>query len=143
MSRHIRGALQFASDSGADTPVPPPPIPQACDGDEQVHYLSSYLAELHLLDERLLTFLPSQIAAASLLLAQAMLRRPTWSPTLQHYSGYAPRQLQAAAEALAGVHAAISSSTTLQAMRDKYSAAKFMCVAALPPLKLTPAHFGP
>ena len=41
-----------------------------------------------------LKFLPSEVAAAAVLLAQHCLGMPVWSPTLQHYSGYWPSQLQ-------------------------------------------------
>ncbi len=43
---------------------------------------------------RCLQFLPSQIAAAAVLLAQHVLSAHVWSPTLQHYSGYWPSELQ-------------------------------------------------
>ena len=43
---------------------------------------------------RCLQFLPSQIAAAAVLLAQHVLGAHVWSPTLQHYSGYLPSELQ-------------------------------------------------
>lgn len=71
-----------------------------------------------------------------------MLQRPAYNATLHRYGGYHPAELRVVAEALAAVHATASTSTQLQAMRDKYSHAKFMCVAALPPIALQASHFG-
>lgn len=86
--------------------------------------------------------MPSQVAAASVFIALLVLHRQPWTATLQHYSEYHPQDFRVCAEGLAAVHASISNSEQLQAMHDKYSHSRFLCVAQLPPVKLAPAHFG-
>ena len=56
--------------------------------------LSSYIAELSLLEYESLRALPSTIAAAAVLLAQFCLYKACWTRTLQHYSTYSPHQLR-------------------------------------------------
>lgn len=61
-------------------------------------FLCSYLAELTLMDYGMLNYLPSTVAAACVTVALFMLNKPTWSPTLTHYSGYLPRDLRHCAQ---------------------------------------------
>lgn len=62
--------------------------------DVTFEFLCSYLAELTLMDYGMLNYLPSTIAASCVQVALFMLNKPTWSPTLSHYSGYLPRDLR-------------------------------------------------
>ncbi|KAF7315103.1 MFS domain-containing protein [Mycena indigotica] len=50
--------------------------------------LGKYLAEIYLLDHRLLGVPPSMISAAAMWLARLALGETTWTPTLAHYAGY-------------------------------------------------------
>ena len=61
-------------------------------------FLCSYLAELTLMDYPMLNYLPSTIAASCVTVALWMLNKPSWTPTLTHYSGYAPRDLRHCAQ---------------------------------------------
>lgn len=97
-------------------------------------HLSSYLCELALLDYGCLGFLPSAVAAASLMLALLALEQRPWTPTLAHYTGYAPRDLRHAARALHDL-ALGAAGSQLPATRDKYAGHKYLQVSriALPP----------
>jgi len=50
------------------------------------------------MDYPMLNYLPSTIAASCVTVALWMLGKPTWTPTLTHYSGYAPRDLRHCAQ---------------------------------------------
>ena len=93
-------------------------------------FLCSYLAELTLMEYGMLSYLPSITAAACVQVALLMLGKPTWSPTLTHYSGYMPRDLRHCAQA---VHALFlgAKGSNLPASRDKYASPKFAAVAQL------------
>lgn len=50
------------------------------------------------MDYPMLNYLPSTIAASCVTVALWMLGKPTWTPTLTHYSGYAARDLRHCAQ---------------------------------------------
>ncbi|KAL0028210.1 hypothetical protein WJX79_001945 [Trebouxia sp. C0005] len=62
-------------------------LPGDMPADACLECLSSYLAELMLPEYRALQFLPSQVAASAVFLANFTLGRSAWTPTLQHYTG--------------------------------------------------------
>ncbi len=105
---------------------------QVCNPDELLHFLSNYLTELSLLDHIMMNFLPSQIAAAAVYLANLMLRRPGWDGTLQHYSTYGVHDFLACTRALAQLHQAVSTNTQLAAIREKYASPRFQSVSRVP-----------
>lgn len=105
---------------------------QVCNPDEYLHFLSNYLAEAALLDNSMLCFLPSQVAAASVYLANLMLQRSPWDGNLQHYSTYSPRDISACVQALVTLHQSLSENTQLAAIRDKYAHPRFQCVSRIP-----------
>jgi cyclin A len=105
---------------------------QAAAADEQLHYLAAFLLELTLMDEGLLAYLPSQLAAGSVYLANAMLGRKPWDSTLSHYSRYKDFEVQAIAAELAITHARILSEGQFSAIREKYSSDKLLNVAGVP-----------
>lgn len=107
---------------------------QASFPDEQLHYLSNYLTELSLLDVSLIPFLSSEVAAAAVYLANALLKRQPWTDSLEHYSGYAARDIFKCVEVLAGIHAAIYNSPALPALREKYGSKNYQSVSSIPPL---------
>ena len=75
---------------------------------------------------------PSEVAAAGLRLALHTMRLPTWTPLLESVSGYSADDLSAC---VAEMHAVFRKAETnsLQAVREKYSHAKFLCVSTLKP----------
>jgi len=100
--------------------------------DYTLHTLCKYLIELVLIDIRFLKYLPSLLAAASVYLGRAMTdKSPLWTPTLQHYSTYPESVVRDCAldmnELLQKSH-----SSSLKAIRKKYSLPKFGQVADIP-----------
>ncbi|CAE6379396.1 G2/mitotic-specific cyclin cdc13 [Rhizoctonia solani AG-1 IB] len=55
--------------------------------------LAKFLIEISVVEERLLKYSPSMLAAAGLWLARLILDRPEWDANLEHYSGYAENKL--------------------------------------------------
>lgn len=102
---------------------------QVCNPDELLHFLSNYLTELSLLDHIMMQFLPSQIAAAAVYLANLMLRRPGWDSDLAHYSTYTPSDVLPCARALALLHQAVATNAQLAAIREKYASPRFQSVS--------------
>lgn len=99
-----------------------------------LHFLSNYLTELSLLDYGMLSFLPSVIAAAGVYLANLMLKRQPWDGNLRHFSTYVPSDLSQCVVALAAVHQAVTNSSQLAAIREKYGHARFQEVSRIPPM---------
>lgn len=56
--------------------------------DTQTRTLAKFLIEISIVEERLLQYVPSRLAAAALWLARLILERPEWNANLEHYSGY-------------------------------------------------------
>ncbi|GLC39700.1 Cyclin-A1-2 [Pleodorina starrii] len=110
---------------------------QVCNPDDQLHFVSNYLTEISLMEASMLNFLPSEIAGAAVYLANLILARPPWSPTLEHYSYYAPVQIADCVEALAALHIKVNTRAQggeLTALYDKYSHSKFLGVSRVSPL---------
>lgn len=62
-------------------------ISKADNYDIQTRTIAKYLLEISLLDYRLMKYLPSDVAAASMYLARKVLDRGQWNANLVHYSG--------------------------------------------------------
>ncbi|KAF8103585.1 hypothetical protein N665_0188s0512 [Sinapis alba] len=101
--------------------------------------LASYLSELSLLDYAMLRYAPSLVAASAVFLAQYILHpsRKPWSSTLEHYTSYKAKHLEACVTNLLQLcHE--SPSADVVAVRKKYSqdkykfAAKKFCPTSLP-----------
>ncbi|KAL8167208.1 hypothetical protein V2J09_008707 [Rumex salicifolius] len=106
---------------------------QACSEASPMHLecLSNYIAELSLLEYHMLQYAPSVIAASSIFLAKYILspsKRP-WNSTLQHYTLYQPSQLQDCVQALHKLFLNNGHSSSLPAVREKYSHHKYKYVA--------------
>lgn len=82
----------------------------------------------------MIAFLPSKVAAASVFLAQVLLRREPWDGTLQHYSTYCPLDFEECTQALVSLHIGVEHNPQLQALRDKYGQQRFLGVSGLPPI---------
>lgn len=121
---------------------------QVCNPDDNLHFLSNYLTEISLIDNGMLSFLPSEIAAAAVYLSNLLLRRPPWTGTLQHYSYYAPQHLARCVEALGNLHLVVSHRANqgeLTAMYDKYAHAKYLqvsCKVAPLPMHHVQSHLS-
>ncbi|CAH2067721.1 unnamed protein product [Thlaspi arvense] len=101
--------------------------------------LASYITELSLLDYAMLRYAPSLVAASAVFLAQYILHpsREPWNATLEHYTSYRAKHLEACVKSLFQLcHE--SPSGDVVAVRKKYSqhnykfAAKKFCPASLP-----------
>jgi len=104
--------------------------------DYTLHTVCKYLIELVLIDVKFLKYLPSQLGAASVYLGRAMTgKTPLWTATLHHYSTYSESVVRECAlemnELLKKSH-----SSSLKAIRKKYSSPKFGQVAELPLIDL-------
>lgn len=106
---------------------------QASAADAQLHYAASFLLETALLDEGLLPYLPSQLAAASVYAARAMLGQAPWDGTLAHYARYSADEVGPIARELAWSHARTMAAGQFTAVRDKYASDKLLCVSGLAP----------
>ncbi|KAL5779368.1 hypothetical protein ACOSQ2_010105 [Xanthoceras sorbifolium] len=96
----------------------------------QLECLANYLAELSLLEYSMVCYAPSLIAASAIFLAKYMLlpsKRP-WSSTLQHYTLYQPSDLIGCVKDLHRLCNS-SNSSTLPAIKEKYSQHKYKYVA--------------
>eukprot|EP00879_Flechtneria_rotunda_P016000 GHRR01016733.1.p1 GENE.GHRR01016733.1~~GHRR01016733.1.p1 ORF type:complete len:285 (+),score=90.51 GHRR01016733.1:484-1338(+) len=106
---------------------------QAAAADEKLHYLSAFLLELSLMDEQMLKYVPSQVAAASVYLANNILgRQPAWDATLSHYSRYKERELLPCACDLACIHAQLMVESNFTAIKEKYASQKLLKVSQAP-----------
>jgi len=104
--------------------------------DYTLHTVCKYLIELVLIDVKFLKYLPSLLAAASVYLGRAMTgKTPLWTSTLHYYSTYSESIVRECAlemnELLKKSH-----SSSLKAIRKKYSSPKFGQVAELPLIDL-------
>jgi len=100
--------------------------------DQTTEKLCEYLCELTLQEYTFIKYLPSEIAAAALRLALHTMRLPSWSPLLQQVSGYPSEKLQGCVSEMFAIFRK-AESNHLQAVREKYAHAKFLCVSTLTP----------
>jgi len=102
----------------------------------QKHTLAKYLMEITLIDFKLATKKPSQIAAAALCLAFKIIDQSEWTPALQHYSGYSEEALASTMKGMAHLLIAMESKgNKFEAAKNKYAASKFMKISRIPELK--------
>jgi hypothetical protein len=110
---------------------------QAAAADEHLHFLAAFLAELSLMSERLMMYLPSLVAGGAVYLAQLMLgAAQPWDATMKHYSGYGEEDLVEVAQQLAAVHAELVANNQFTAIITKYSRDTLLQVGAMPPAQL-------
>jgi len=74
----------------------------------------------------------TQVAAASVYLANLMLQRPPWDGSLQHYSTYSPRDISMCVQALVTLHQSLMENAQLAAIREKYAHPRFQSVSRIP-----------
>jgi transcription initiation factor TFIIIB Brf1 subunit/transcription initiation factor TFIIB len=60
---------------------------------KQMIYTSTYILELSMLSIQFIDYMPSEIAAAAVMIARRSADRNLWSPTLLHYSGYTEEEI--------------------------------------------------
>ena len=102
---------------------------KAAHADRTMVQLACYLAERSLQEYSMCKFLPSIVAATSVLIARKTLRRHPWSPTLVKYTKYDEPDLKACVEEMKKILS--NSNSQQQAVQRKYSSQKFGAVASL------------
>jgi len=107
--------------------------------DVLTHYLAKYTLEICLLDYDLVNISSSLLAAASLWLSLYTLDTSLpidtlWSPTLEHYSGYSSKEVQAVVPRLAH-NLTNARMHEFQCIQTKYESGRFLRVSQLEQLK--------
>eukprot|EP01112_Ceratiomyxa_fruticulosa_P004065 TRINITY_DN1440_c0_g2_i1.p1 TRINITY_DN1440_c0_g2~~TRINITY_DN1440_c0_g2_i1.p1 ORF type:complete len:295 (-),score=57.19 TRINITY_DN1440_c0_g2_i1:301-1185(-) len=106
---------------------------KAARSDSRIHTLSKYLTELSLPEYKMVQYLPSVIAAASVFLARQMAGvTPTWTPTLIKYTTYQEKDVISCARELNAIARKASTSAILRATYNKYKSEKLLSVARIP-----------
>lgn len=111
----------------------------APEGNDTVFLTVCYLLELAACQYATLRHRPSMLAASAVHLACKMSGLPSWTPTLQHHTGYSESTLRECSLEMNDYHrkalqAAAQGGTSLRAASRKYSAARFKAVSTLPAL---------
>ncbi|KAL2330969.1 hypothetical protein Fmac_018550 [Flemingia macrophylla] len=96
----------------------------------QIAFLSSYLAELSLLDYDCIGFLPSVVAASVVFLARFIIspQAHPWTSSLCECTGYKPDDLKKCVLILHDLYFS-RKAASFKAVRNKYKQQKFKCVA--------------
>eukprot|EP00002_Diphylleia_rotans_P022928 TRINITY_DN4500_c0_g1_i1.p1 TRINITY_DN4500_c0_g1~~TRINITY_DN4500_c0_g1_i1.p1 ORF type:complete len:446 (-),score=97.65 TRINITY_DN4500_c0_g1_i1:122-1459(-) len=99
---------------------------KAADGDTELKHLACYFMELTMLDAEMLRYTPSQIAAASLYLANQLTHRgdPRWTATMEHYSRYSADALLPIVQHIRN-NVRNEATSSLRAVWRKYEHVKF------------------
>lgn len=100
--------------------------------DQRLEHLCAYFVELALCEYGALQYLPSQIAASAVLLAQHCLGAPIWSPTLNHYCEYRPSDLQRSVRLLHYVAISAAAQQPLPISTEKFSSSRYKSVSRIP-----------
>eukprot|EP00769_Ergobibamus_cyprinoides_P000476 gnl/Ergobibamus_cyprinoides/1477.p1 GENE.gnl/Ergobibamus_cyprinoides/1477~~gnl/Ergobibamus_cyprinoides/1477.p1 ORF type:complete len:244 (-),score=108.24 gnl/Ergobibamus_cyprinoides/1477:156-887(-) len=93
-------------------------------------YLSFMLAELALQDYSLIKYRPSLVGATCVSLALKLVREPSWSDTLAHYSGYSEDDLRDCMRDVVAVLKRLNTSSQ-DAVKRKYSKDRYYEVARM------------
>jgi G2/mitotic-specific cyclin-B, other len=96
---------------------------KAAHADKKLVQLSCMILDGSLISSRLLEFLPSQLAAASIAIARHAVGRHIWSPTLLKYARYSEEEVLPVAKAI--LKERRENSSDLKAVEKKYSASRF------------------
>lgn len=97
--------------------------------DKEVFYYGQYILEVSLLDASLLQFRPSELAAASLILAATQLRKTSgWTEHMEKFTGYSKNALKKPADEVKSFALEINPKF-ISTLRYKFSKAEYMKVA--------------
>ncbi|TRY91871.1 hypothetical protein DNTS_017671 [Danionella cerebrum] len=102
------------------------------------HTLAKYFLELTMVDYDMVHFPPSQLACAAYALTLRVFNCGDWTPTLQHYMGYAEDSLIPVMEHIAKNVVKVNEGQTKHlAVKSKYSSQKQMRIATNARLKMS------
>lgn len=102
---------------------------KAAHADRKIVQLSCYILDGTLQSYNLLHYLPSQLAAAAVLIARKVVGRNAWSPTLLKYASYCEEDIMPVARAVLAEKS--SASQELRAVNKKYSSSRYGGVAGM------------
>ena len=102
---------------------------KAAHADKKIIQLSCFILDGTLQSYNMLSYLPSQLAAAVVFIARGTVGRNAWSPTLLKYAQYREEDIIPVARAVLAEKA--SSSTDLVAVDKKYTRSRYGGVATL------------
>eukprot|EP00571_Detonula_confervacea_P008105 CAMPEP_0172319384 /NCGR_PEP_ID=MMETSP1058-20130122/37487_1 /TAXON_ID=83371 /ORGANISM="Detonula confervacea, Strain CCMP 353" /LENGTH=220 /DNA_ID=CAMNT_0013034409 /DNA_START=1 /DNA_END=663 /DNA_ORIENTATION=- len=97
--------------------------------DAKIVRLSCFILDGTLLSYNMLHYLPSQLAAAAVLIARKTVGRRAWSPTLTEYAKYCEEDILPVARAV--LEEKSSMSTELRAVQTKYTSSRYGGVATI------------
>lgn len=97
--------------------------------------LTNYLVELTLQEYRMLKYLPSVIAAASIYLALKTMGQQPWTPELLQHACYTEQAIMPCVRDINALHKN-AAANNLQAVRKKYAQEKHGSVSGIPPTSL-------
>ncbi len=100
---------------------------KAAHADRKIVQLSCYILDGTLQSYNLLHYLPSQLAAAAVLIARKTVGRNAWSPTLLKYAAYCEEDILPVARAVLSEKS--SAAQELRAVNKKYSSQRYGSVA--------------
>jgi len=103
---------------------------KAAHADRKIVQFSCYILDGTLQSYDLLHYLPSQLAAAAVLIARRCVGRNSWSPTLLKYANYCEEDILPVARAVLAEKASVSSEE-LRAVNKKYSSSRYGEVATM------------
>ncbi|KAF8602410.1 A/B/D/E cyclin [Ceratobasidium sp. AG-I] len=91
--------------------------------DVQTRTMSKFLIEVSIVEERLIKCPPSLLSAAALWLSRLILDRDEWSANLEHYSGYAEKELLSCANVM--LNYILQPPSAHESLWKKYSGKKY------------------
>jgi hypothetical protein len=100
---------------------------KAAHADRKMVQLSCYILDGTLQSYTLLHYLPSQLAAAAVLIARKVVGRNAWSPTLLKYATYCEEEILPVARAIVAEKS--SSSSDFSGVDKKYSSSRYGGIA--------------
>jgi len=103
---------------------------KAAHADKRIVQLSCYVLDGTLQSYALLHYLPSQLAAAAVLIARRCVGRNSWSPTLLRYAQYCEEDILPVARAVLAEKSSVSTEE-LRAVNKKYSSSRYGEVARM------------
>ena len=102
----------------------------AAHANKRIVQLSCYILDGTLQSYALLHYLPSQLAAAAVLIARRCVGRNSWSPTLLKYAQYLEEDILPVARAVLAEKSSVSTEE-LRAVNKKYSSSRYGEVAKM------------
>eukprot|EP00978_Attheya_sp_CCMP212_P005363 scaffold12014_cov45-Attheya_sp.AAC.1 len=102
---------------------------KAAHADKRMVQFACYILDGTLQNYHLLEYLPSQLAAASVLIARRCIGRHSWSPTLLKYAEYSEEDVTPVARSILTMRASSAGASELHAVNRKYSSNAYGAVA--------------